>query len=59
VQRISDDIGLVLSDLQGATHLRELGLEPVENSPEEFSRVLRAGAATWAKLITDGAITVD
>lgn len=51
VSKIADGIARAARDPDIAKRLVALGAEPLGNSPEEFSKILRAEVATWAAVV--------
>jgi tripartite-type tricarboxylate transporter receptor subunit TctC len=39
--------------------LASMGLDPIANSPQEFSAYIKADIAKWAKIVKDANISID
>ena len=52
-------IGAQLSLQLGQQVVIEAGIDPLQSSPEEVSAYVRSETAKWAKVISDGKITVE
>jgi tripartite-type tricarboxylate transporter receptor subunit TctC len=59
VHKLNKDIARALAAPDIVARLASAGLEPVANSPEEFTALLRTDLAKWGKLIKDAAIRVN
>lgn len=59
IAKLSADFAEVLRSPDVVKRLATLGIEPVGNSPEEFSRFFRAEVAKWAQVIKTTGITAD
>lgn len=59
VQRLNKEIAAVLRHPEVLDRMRQLSLEPHDNSPEQFSVWLGQQSVKWSKVIRDGGITPD
>ena len=60
VHKLADGIGKVAREPDMKKRLLDLGAEPLGNTPEEFSKILTAEVATWAKVVkASGASATD
>ena len=59
VSKVHRDIIAALTDAEVRKLLLNAGAEPVGNSPQEFSRLVREETASWAKVIKAANIRVD
>jgi tripartite-type tricarboxylate transporter receptor subunit TctC len=51
VAKLSADVNRALGDAEVRRRMLELGNDPAGNTPDEFSRFIRADQAKWAKLM--------
>ncbi len=58
-RRLNQAMATVLRQPEVREQLRQQGLEPIENTPEEFGAWVRKQTAQWAKVIRDGNIKPD
>ena len=59
VSRLQQEISRALNGAEVSARLRDLGFEPVGNSPEEFDAYFRSELAKWSKLIRDNQIQAN
>lgn len=59
VRRLNQAIATALRQPEVREQLRQQGLEPVDNTPEEFAAWVRKQTTQWAKVIRDGNIKPD
>jgi tripartite-type tricarboxylate transporter receptor subunit TctC len=57
VERLNKEINAVLADSEVKGRLRRLGVEPMSSTPAEFSKLIAADAAKWAKVVKFAHIT--
>ncbi|MGO4305726.1 MULTISPECIES: Bug family tripartite tricarboxylate transporter substrate binding protein [unclassified Cupriavidus] len=51
VQRLAKEVQAAVADPKVQDKLRQLGLEPVGNSPQQFSKFVQTEAARWGALV--------
>ena len=54
-----DAIVQIVKNPAAAKRLRELGLDPVTNTPEQFLALIKSDLVKWAKVAKDANIRVD
>lgn len=60
VNRIHKDVAAVITEPEfQAKRLRPFGMEPVGNTPEQFSAVIREEIETWQRVVKSANISVD
>lgn len=59
VEGLHQDIKAVLAQPEMRRRLEAVSVEPVGNSPEEFSRLIQAEIPKWKKIVNDAAIALD
>ena len=59
ISRLQQEISRALNGAEVSARLRDLGFEPVGNSPEEFDAYFRSELAKWSKLIRDNQIQAN
>lgn len=56
VAKISADVRKVIASDEVQQALRKRGIDPVTNSPQEFSAFVRADLAKWTKIVKDAGV---
>jgi tripartite-type tricarboxylate transporter receptor subunit TctC len=51
VDKVAGEIGRAVKDPQFATRLKAAGAEPLGNTPDEFTALIKADTATWADAV--------
>jgi tripartite-type tricarboxylate transporter receptor subunit TctC len=59
VQKLADSINKIAHQQDMVQRLRDLGAEPVGNTPEQFSKQLRDEVAMWAKVVKAAGMRAD
>ncbi len=59
VQRLATEVQAAVADPKVQEKLRQLGLEPVGNSPQQFSKFVQGEAARWGALVKARHIKAD
>lgn len=59
VARLNKEVQKAVNDPATRKRLEELGLDPVGNSPEEFSKFIQSEMSRWESLVKSNKITVD
>ena len=57
VQKIYVDISKVLKQQEMVDQLSKMGVEVIDNTPQQFSEQIRAEALKWAEIVKEGKIT--
>lgn len=59
VDKLGAEIMKILQRAETRERFTQMGIDPVGNSPAEFSRFLRDEVAKWAKVIKDANVRID
>ena len=59
VSRLNTEFTAALNDKDTQTNMRNLGVEPAPNKPEEFDAYIRSETVKWAKVIKTAGIRLD
>jgi len=59
VTRLNAEFTAALNDKDTQTNMRNLGVEPAPNKPEEFDAYIRSETVKWAKVIKTAGIKLD
>ena len=59
IERLQKDISAVLAEPQTRERYATLGIEPVGNSPEQFTEQIRADLSRWAKVVQQARIKIE
>ena len=59
VARLQKDIAAVLGEPETRERYATLGIEPVANSPEQFTEQIRADLARWEKVVRQAGIRIE
>lgn len=59
IRKASADIAALLADKAFAQQFRDMGVDPVASTPEDFDRRIRADIAKWAPVVKASGATLD
>ena len=59
VERLHKDIAAVLGEAETRSRYATLGIEPVGNSPEQFTEQIRADLARWERVVRQAGIRIE
>ena len=59
VERLRNEIGAVLGEAEIRERYATLGIEPVGNTPEQFTDQIRADLARWAPVVRQAGIRIE
>jgi tripartite-type tricarboxylate transporter receptor subunit TctC len=59
VERLRNEIGAVLGEAEIRERYASLGIEPVGNTPEQFTDQIRADLARWAPVVRQAGIRIE
>ena len=57
VQKIYVDISKVLKQQEMVDQLSKMGVEVIDNTPQQFSEQIKAEALKWGEIVKEGKIT--
>ncbi len=59
VEKINTDMRRILADAEVKARLLVQGVEPLPNTPEQFSEMIRLEIAKWAKVVKESGVRIE